>query len=48
MAKVFGDWVKELGFYKFKELTHEGIPMVIARMGYSRERCYEIFPPRLF
>ena len=43
MAKVFGDWVNELGFYKFKELTHEGIPMVIARMGYSRERCYEIF-----
>ena len=43
MAKVFGDWINELGFYKFKELTHEGIPMVIARMGYSRERCYEIF-----
>ena len=43
MAKVFGDWINELGFYRFKELTHEGIPMVIARMGYSRERCYEIF-----
>tara|TARA_B100000959_G_scaffold283732_1_gene353388 strand:- start:1288 stop:2346 length:1059 start_codon:yes stop_codon:yes gene_type:complete len=43
MAKVFGDWVNELSFYKFRELTYEGIPMVIARMGYSRERCYEIF-----
>ena len=43
MTKVFGDWINELGFYKFKEITHEGIPMVIARMGYSRERCYEIF-----
>ena len=43
MAKVFGDWVNNLGFYKFKEVVHEGIPMVIARMGYSRELCYELF-----
>ncbi len=43
MAKVFGDWVNDLGFYRFEEVNHEGIPMVIARMGYSRELCYEIF-----
>ena len=43
MTKVFGDWVDDLGFYRFKEVTHDGIPMVIARMGYSRELCYEIF-----
>jgi len=43
MANVFGDWVHDLGFYRFKEFNHEGIPMVIARMGYSRELCYEIF-----
>ena len=43
MAKVFGDWVNDLGFYKFKEVNHKGIPMVIARMGYSKELCYELF-----
>lgn len=43
MVKVFGDWVNDLGFYKFKEVNHEGIPMVIARMGYSKELCYELF-----
>ena len=43
MSKVFGDWVNDLAFYRFKEITHEGIPMVIARMGYSKELCYEIF-----
>ena len=43
MAKVFGDWVNDLGFYKFKEVNHEGIPMIIAKMGYSRELCYELF-----
>lgn len=43
MSKVFGKWIEELAFYKFKEVSHDGIPMIIARMGYSRERCYEIF-----
>ena len=43
MSKVFGKWIEELAFYKFKEVNHAGIPMVIARMGYRRERCYEIF-----
>ena len=43
MAKVFGDWVNDLGFYRFKEVNHEGIPMIIAKMGYSRELCYELF-----
>ena len=43
MTKVFGDWVNDLRFYRFKEVNHEGIPMIIARMGYSRERCYELF-----
>ena len=43
MINVFGNWIDDLGFYRFKEVNHEGIPMVIARMGYSRERCYEIF-----
>ena len=43
MVKIFGDWVNDLGFYKFKEVNHAGIPMVIARMGYSKELCYEIF-----
>ena len=43
MVKVFGEWVNDLGFYRFKEINHKGIPMVIARMGYSRELCYELF-----
>jgi len=43
MTKVFGNWINDLGFYKFKAVDHEGIPMVVARMGYSKELCYEIF-----
>ena len=43
MTKVFGDWIEELAFYKFQKITFKEIPLLIARMGYSRERCYEIF-----
>ena len=43
MTKVFGDWVNELAFYRFKEVNHQGIPLIIARMGYSKELCYELF-----
>ena len=43
MAKVFGDWVNDLGFYRFKEVNHKGIPMIISRMGYSKELCFELF-----
>lgn len=43
MTKVFGDWVHDLAFYRFKEVNHQGIPLIIARMGYSKELCYELF-----
>jgi aminomethyltransferase len=43
MTNVFGDWVQDLAFYKFQKTSFQDIPLVIARMGYSRERCYEIF-----
>ena len=43
MIKVFGDWINDITFYKFKEIEYQGIPLVIARMGYSKELCYELF-----
>ena len=32
MSKVFGDWIDDLGFYKFKDVIHNVIQLVIARM----------------
>ena len=43
MIKVFGDWINDITFYKFREIEYQGIPLVIARMGYSKELCYELF-----
>lgn len=43
MTAMFGDWVEELGYFRFRELDHDGMPLVISRTGWSGERGYEIF-----
>jgi aminomethyltransferase len=43
MKEVFGDWVQALKYFRFRELDHEGMPLVISRTGWSGERGYEIF-----
>ena len=43
MEKILGSWVKNLKFFYFKEDNIEGIPLVIARSGWSGEAGYEIY-----
>ena len=43
VARVFGDVVSSLPFYRFRRFDLDGIPLVIGRMGYSHERCFELF-----
>lgn len=43
MARVFGDGVRALGFFKFAVFDFEGTRQVIARTGYSRPGGYEVF-----
>ncbi|MEM7377559.1 MAG: glycine cleavage T C-terminal barrel domain-containing protein [Pseudomonadota bacterium] len=43
MAAVFGDWVRELRYYRCVEHELDGIPLVISRTGWSSELGYEIF-----
>lgn len=43
MQAAFGDWVAQLGLFRFKETELDGIPVVVSRTGWSGERGYEIF-----
>jgi aminomethyltransferase len=43
MRDVFGDWIDDLKFYWVREFEFDGIPLVVARSGYSKELCYELY-----
>ena len=43
LAELFGDWVRTLRFYRFREFDFDGIPLLVGRMGYSHEQCFELF-----
>lgn len=42
-ADLFGDWVRDLKFFWFKEFDFEGIPLVIARSGWSKQGGFELY-----
>lgn len=43
VANVFGDWVRKLKFFWFKEATVQDIPVMVARSGWSRQGGFEIY-----
>ena len=43
MASVFGEGIREIGFFKFAYFDFEGTPQIIARSGYSRQGGFEIY-----
>lgn len=42
-ADLFGEWVRELRFFWFREFDFEGIPLVIARSGWSKQGGFELY-----
>jgi len=42
-ADLFGDWVRELKFFWFREFDFNGIPLVIARSGWSKQGGFELY-----
>lgn len=43
VASIFGDWVRELKYFWFRETTIEGIPVAVARSGWSKQGGFEIY-----
>ena len=43
MIKLFGESIKDLKYYWFRELNLDGIPLIVSRTGWSSEYGYEIF-----
>ncbi len=43
VAKVFGDAVRSIRFFKFEKLDFDGHELVVARTGYSRQGGFEIY-----
>ena len=43
MVKLFGEKIKDLKYYWFRELELDGIPLIVSRTGWSSEFGYEIF-----
>ena len=42
-ADLFGDWVRDLKFFWFREFDFDGIPLVIARSGWSKQGGFELY-----
>lgn len=42
-AALFGDWVRELRYFWFRECDLDGIPLVVARSGWSKQGGYELY-----
>jgi len=40
---LFGDWAVEMKYYRLRETTLDGIPLVVSRTGWSGELGYELY-----
>lgn len=43
MAKVFGDEVRSIGFFRFRYFDFNNHPLLVARSGYSKQGGFEIY-----
>jgi aminomethyltransferase len=43
IADLFGDWVRSLRYFWFRETELDGIPLILARSGWSKQGGYELY-----
>jgi glycine cleavage system aminomethyltransferase T len=42
-ADLFGDWVREMRYFWSREIDFQGIPLILARSGWSKQGGYELY-----
>ncbi|NMM45499.1 glycine cleavage system protein T [Rhodospirillaceae bacterium KN72] len=42
-AALIGDWIRDLRYFWFRETELDGIPLVVARSGWSKQGGYELY-----
>jgi glycine cleavage system aminomethyltransferase T len=40
---LMGDWVRELKYFQFRETELDGIPLIVARSGWSKQGGVELY-----
>lgn len=43
IAAIFGDWIRDLKYFWFREVEIEGIPLMLARSGWSKQGGFELY-----
>ncbi len=43
VADIFGDWVHDLEYFWFREAELDGIPLIVARSGWSKQGGFELY-----
>ena len=43
IASLFGEWVRDIKYFWFKEVEIEGIPLLLARSGWSKQGGFELY-----
>lgn len=43
IASIFGDWIRELKYFHFRRADIQGIPLLLARSGWSKQGGFELY-----
>lgn len=43
VADLLGEWVRDLGFFRFRPTTLDGIPLWVGRAGWSKQGGFELY-----
>jgi glycine cleavage system aminomethyltransferase T len=43
VSNLFGEWVKKLKYFGFREASLDGIPLIVSKSGWSKQGGYELY-----